>query len=189
MEEWKPIRGYEDRYEVSSLGRVRNLQTGKLLTPKQHNRGYHAVILCRNKKQKYFLVHRLVAIAFVPTDDESLTINHIDEDTLNNNVDNLEWCTNAENNRKFLENRKIYGCVSVCGKKTYKNKTNSGGFHAGRKENPTHVIQMDMDGTFVKEWSSAAETKRQLGYNTWSISQCCNGKRKMAYGYKWQYAV
>ena len=193
-ETWKPIRGYEDRYEVSTCGRVRNSKTGYVITPKVNDSGRHHVILYVGRKGRSFLVHRLVAEAFIPTEDTSLTINHIDEDPLNNNVENLEWCSIKENIQKFLDNRKTYGLVSVSGKKVYKTRSGNHNSHpkyvgCGRKENPTHVIQMNMDGTFVKEWPSAAETKRILGYNTWSISQCCNGKRHTAYGYKWQYAV
>ena len=184
-ETWKPIRGYEDRYEVSTRGRVRNSITGHVLTPKLNNRGRYHVILCRNRGQQSFLIHRLVAETFIPTPSINLTINHIDEDPLNNNVENLEWCSHKENVEKFIANRKIYGNKSACGKKVYKGNSHG----QGKPENMTPVIQMTMDGEFIKEWPSAAETKRKLGYNTWSISQCCNGKRKMAYGYKWQYAV
>lgn len=168
METWKPIRGFEESYEVSDLGRVRNSNTGKILTPKNHNRGYYHVILMKQGRQKSFLVHRLVALAFIPTENERLTINHIDENKLNNRRDNLEWCSKDENIRLYQKNHPE---------------------KVGRPENPTPVRQFTKQGVFIKLWDSVAEVHRQLNYSTWSISQCCNGKRKTAHGYMWQYAT
>lgn len=165
---WKDIAGYEKHYQVSNLGRVRNFNTGKVLTLKKHNRGYYHVILVKQGKQKSFLVHRLVALAFIPTGDTTQTINHIDENKLNNRVDNLEWCSNEENIHIYQRNHPE---------------------KVGRPENPTPVLQLTKQGMFLKLWESVAEVHRQLNYSTWSISQCCNGKRKTAHGYVWQYAT
>lgn len=166
-EAWRAVPGYEALYEVSNQGRVRRVR-GSVLTPKKHNRGYYHVILAKDGRNKSFLVHRLVAKAFIPTNDEHLTVNHIDEDKLNNRVENLEWCSMGSNIRKYQEN--------------HPNKV-------GRPENLTPVHQFDLKGNLVKVWVSVADAHRTLNFSTWSISQCCIGKRKTAHGYKWRYVT
>lgn len=106
---WKDVRGYEGLYQVSSLGRVKHLAsergkgTGRyarperLCTPHIANNGYWAVDLYRNNERKTYLVHRLVAIAFVRNPDEKLYVNHIDSNRLNCTAENLEWVTVSEN--------------------------------------------------------------------------------------------
>ena len=105
---WRPIVGYEGLYEVSSYGRVRSLDRydnknhfRKGLIMKQNDsgngRGYMSVILCLNGKIKKYLVHRLVAQAFIPNPDNLPEVNHKDENPGNNNVTNLEWCDHSYN--------------------------------------------------------------------------------------------
>lgn len=79
-------------YEVSSYGRVRNL-TGKVLKTYIQNCGYEQVKLMNKHKQ----IHRLVAMCFIDNPEHKKYVNHIDGNKLNNNVSNLEWCTNSEN--------------------------------------------------------------------------------------------
>ena len=100
-EQWRDVEGYDGMYQVSDLGRVRSLKFGrvKVLRAYKNNNGYLRVNLKRYGSRKNFLVHRLVAQAFIPNDDESKNqINHIDECKQNNRVDNLEWCDNRYNN-------------------------------------------------------------------------------------------
>lgn len=95
-EQWKVIDGYNGLYEVSSLGRVRSKKYGywRILKPRNSGCGYFSVTLSKNGQLRYFLVHRLVAQAFIPNSDDSKTqINHIDECKQNNRVSNLEYCT------------------------------------------------------------------------------------------------
>lgn len=93
MEQWKKIVGYEN-YEVSNIGRVRNSKTMYILKP-QKKEGYNRIGLY-NKK---FLVHRLVAQAFIPNHENKPCVNHINGVRDDNIVENLEWCTISENNK------------------------------------------------------------------------------------------
>ena len=173
IEEWRPVKNFEGLYEVSNLGNVRSLNwrntgTTRNLKPRLNNKGYYDVLLSRRGHQYRSTVHRLVARAFIPCENESMTVNHKDENTKNNRVDNLEWCSLKQNITKYQDNNPD---------------------KVGRPENFTPVRQIDKNGKVIKIWKSAAEVHRILKYSIWSISQCCNGKRKTAYGYSWQYAT
>lgn len=115
LEEWRTIKGYEDRYEVSNLGRVRSLthlswngythwkKEGCILKLRIQNAGYYVVDLNLNGKCKTKLVHRLVAETFI-SDIGTNVVNHIDENRLNNHVENLEIVsqnTNLNKSSKF----------------------------------------------------------------------------------------
>lgn len=96
MEIWKELERFPG-YEVSNLGRVKSNKgkTPKFLKIVKNNRGYDLVCLFHNKKRYTGYIHRLVAEAFIPTGLDILTaeVNHIDKDTSNNSIDNLEWTT------------------------------------------------------------------------------------------------
>lgn len=110
MEEiWKDIEGYEGLYQVSNLGRVKSLDRkidfkdgryatykGRVLSPKIKN-GYKYVVVTQNSKYRTFLVHRLVAKAFLPNPENKPCIDHINTDRTDNRVENLRWCTHKEN--------------------------------------------------------------------------------------------
>lgn len=108
-EQWKPIEGTDGRYEVSNTGKVRSMnynKTGKVkeLKQKTDRYGYQTVILHVNKKQVYPTVHRLVAQAFVPNDENKPQVNHISGDKTDNSSENLEWCTASENVQHAFDN-------------------------------------------------------------------------------------
>lgn len=95
-EKWKPIEGYDGKYEVSTYGRVRR-DDGYLVNQETHCKGYKRVDLWKDGKRKHHKVHRLVAEAFIPNPDNKPQVNHKDFDVANNRMWNLEWVTDAEN--------------------------------------------------------------------------------------------
>lgn len=110
-EQWADVEGYEGRYSVSSYGRVKSLSRTSPRETKRFNyplpikgrirklyvrQRYHVVTLS-NKKVITYLVHRLVAQAFIPNPQNKPFINHKDGNPANNHVSNLEWCTHGEN--------------------------------------------------------------------------------------------
>lgn len=106
MENWKPVFGYEGSYEVSDLGNVRGLdrfnslgapRKGGVMSQTLTAKGYRRLGLSRDGKMSALQVHRLVCLAFIPNPDNKPQVNHIDGDKTNNHLDNLEWCTNGEN--------------------------------------------------------------------------------------------
>jgi hypothetical protein len=105
METWKPVVGWEEVYEVSDFGRVRRIgcasgtHRGRLLRPRPHSHGYLSVSLCRNSKAKSFLIHRLVAVAFLGHfPNEKPEINHKNGNKSDNSLSNIEWATRSTNN-------------------------------------------------------------------------------------------
>lgn len=100
-EKWKDIDGYDGMYQVSDLGRVRSRKSGEwmVMKPINNGKGYLVVNLCKYGIMKTYRVHRLVASAFIPNNDESKTlINHRNEIKSDNRVSNLEYCTALYNN-------------------------------------------------------------------------------------------
>lgn len=105
---WKDIPGYEGLYEVSSLGRIRSLYTGKFRVPVRSGHGYTAVELSLNGKKQRHYVHRLVALAFIaPSSQGKNQINHKNCNKADNRAANLEWVTHQENMAHAYDNGKI----------------------------------------------------------------------------------
>lgn len=105
IELWAPIKGYEGLYEVSNKGRIKSLAKNAGNSPrkkrirklKETRHGYLNVSLWKFGKSKHPLVHRLVAMAFLPNPCNYPEVNHLDGDRKNANVENLEWCTTSQN--------------------------------------------------------------------------------------------
>lgn len=114
VEEWRPVKGFDGLYEVSNHARVRSLDRisrskhrngksftrkvkGHIITQRVNKNGYLTVRLSKDGERKKYLVHRLVAIAFVPNPYELPFVNHKDDTPKNNMPDNLEWCTHLYN--------------------------------------------------------------------------------------------
>jgi hypothetical protein len=109
---WKPVKGYENYYEVSNDGEIRNIvrlivcsnrsycRKQKELRQYVNRRGYKTVKLYDgNAKGVMFTVHRIVALTFLENLNNYKEVNHIDYDKFNNSVENLEWCTRSHNVR------------------------------------------------------------------------------------------
>lgn len=107
MEEfWKDIKGYEGLYQVSSLGKVKSLYKNKILKPRVKENDYLIVSLYKDKVDKKFYIHRLVANAFIPNPDQKEYVNHKNFDKSNNTAENLEWVTRMENFRHYKNSYK-----------------------------------------------------------------------------------
>ena len=106
---WKDIQGFEELFQVSNLGRIRSLdrfvksgksqrfQKGQIMHPHVTNKGYLRADLTNNGQKFKYMVHKLVAEAFIPNPNNLPFVNHIDENKQNNSTNNLEWCTNKYN--------------------------------------------------------------------------------------------
>jgi hypothetical protein len=101
MNEFTPIPNFEENYQISKDGRVysvpRNGTKGGILKTSKDKDGYAKVILYKDNKAHYFLLHRLVALTFLENPENKPTVNHKDTNKENNHVDNLEWATVKEN--------------------------------------------------------------------------------------------
>lgn len=113
-EEWRPIKNYEDRYAVSSFGRVKVLpRKGSriiveiIMILENHYRGYKCIQLTNLNGRKKFFIHRLVGDAFLPNPDMLPVVNHKDLDKHNNNLSNLEWVSFSDNTRHYFYNKKV----------------------------------------------------------------------------------
>lgn len=96
----KDIKDFEGIYAITSCGRVWSYQSKKFLKPNIQKRGYYHYRLYKNGKQKSFLAHRLVAMAYLSNPDNLPEVNHKDENKSHNYLGNLEWCT-REYNREY----------------------------------------------------------------------------------------
>lgn len=167
QEEWRDISGYEGRYQVSNLGRVKSLPGksrgksfgNKVLVQFEGKYGYAIVNLSR----KSHLVHRLVAKAFIDNPNNYRCVNHKDENKKNNTVDNLEWCTYKYNSNYGTRNERI------------------------SKNGGRPIVQYDLQGNFVKRWRSIAEVSRFYGVRRTTICGCCAGRQHTSCGYVWRY--
>ena len=166
-EEYVEIKGYEGLYWINKKGEVKSRYRVK--KPSINKDGYYIVNLSKEGKGKSFYIHRLLALHFIPNLDNLSQVNHKDENKLNNDLSNLEWCTQDDNFH--------YGTRGIRSGQTQ------------RKTSPKRkpIIQYSLDMEFIAEFSSVAEAARQLNFCHSTISQCCKGNYKQAYGYIWKY--
>lgn len=167
MELWKNVLGFDVLYEVSNLGRVRTLYDRfkgytdqyKYLTPTDNDNGYLRFNFKLNGKSKTVYLHKLVAQAFVPNNQNYQEVNHIDENKYNCCASNLEWCDHkyncnygTRNLRSGLKNCKKIKCVE------------------------TNIIYNSID-----------EASKKLNIIKTAICNCLNGRSKSCGGYRWEY--
>ena len=106
--DWCWIKDYENIYEISNNGDIKRYYKNgniRILKPTKNNKGYLFLSLCKKGEQKFFLIHRLIAIYFIPNPDNKPYIDHRDGDKLNNSISNLRWVSHQEN----MLNKKNYG--------------------------------------------------------------------------------
>lgn len=173
---WKDIKDYEGLYQVSNFGRVKSLRryvargtnkywvNEKILKPR-YTKGHYYTSLHKNKKSKNYYIHRLVAEAFIPNPDNLPCINHKDENTANNNVNNLEWCTHKYNANYGTRNKRLSDMFT----------------NDPKRSKPIQCIET---GTI---YPSAKEAERQTGIFATKIIQVCKKRHQTTGGYHWKY--
>lgn len=164
MEEWKSIKELDDKYEVSSLGNIRNVNTGKILNGDINNIGYKRIMA----GGKHYFVHRLVAKYFVDGYEDGLVVNHKDGNKLNNIPNNLEWVTRSENDlHAFRLNL--------------------------RKPHPSEhrykIIKYDLaTNKILHIYENSTECSNDLKVSRSNIYATCHGKQKSCKGFGLKYA-
>lgn len=177
FEFWQDIPGYEGLYQASTYGKIRSVERicirgrgGKVVLPEKimaqgtDRDGYSIVGISVNSKKQLKKVHRLIAETFLPNPLNFSQVNHKDEVKSNNFVSNLEYC-DCKYNIRF-----------------------GSGIERSAQKRRKRVLQFDLAGNYLKTWDTAADVERELGVYASSICRCCNGKMRIAYGYKWKYA-
>lgn len=188
-EEWRDIVGYEGFYQVSNMGSVRSLTRtfmrsdgsrvtyrGKILNPSCPC-PYLTVVLSKKNKHYTTRVHRLVAEAFIPNPDGLRCIDHIDCDKTNNRVDNLRWCTHAENTRYAKEN----GSLPTI-KLSERSPEQQAKYRAASKARRIPIIRSD-----GKVYECREDAARDLGVTYSAISHVLMGLCKTSGGYGFDY--
>lgn len=180
---WKDIPEYEKVYQASNAGEIKRIKpyknqytewnSNKILKPTKNNKGYLYVTLKNGNLSSKVLVHRLIAKTFINNYENKSYINHIDGNPLNNNISNLEWCTQKENMEHCFNILKFKGSNY----KKYCEKSN----------NHKRVIQLDKNGDLIKVWECIKNASVSLNIKPSCISNCLSNKCKTAGGYIWEY--
>lgn len=167
MEIWKNIQGFEG-YQISNLGNVKSFKLKKEnIKSKNIDRyGYEIVCFCLNGKSKTKTVHRLVALAFIPNDENKPQVNHINGIKTDNRVDNLEWVTAKENTKHALENKLQ---IRYKGEKC---------FHFGKRGGETNRAKKVLDTSSGKIYGSLKDVLPLTNCSYKNLSRQLTGDRK-----------
>lgn len=180
-ERWIEVDGFPG-YEVSDHGSVRSIDRiiertgwtslrvkGRVLAQHRDRRGYPMVALYNRGYRKFIRVHRLVALAFIQNPEHKRTVNHIDGDKSNNNLNNLEWATDSENIIHAVKNGLM---VFTMGAEKYNSRA---------------VYMLDDDLNILKRYECIRDAERDTGAPNQNISKACKGKLNRVCGHKWMY--
>lgn len=191
-EVWKAIQGHDGFYEVSNIGRVKRISRighnptapneidrfytiikNKILKL-GNSKGYKRICIYRENKRYHYHVHRLVAMAFIPTVDGKPWVNHKDGNKANNVVENLEWCSQSEN---VLHYRNVLG----------KGANHFLGKKFGLAPCSKKVLCKKVTGEIVGEFDSLVRAALVLGINKKNITGNLIGHRRTTGGYIFSY--
>ena len=187
QEIWKTViteDGIYENYQVSNLGRVKSLNyhREKILKQRKGKDGYLRINFYKNGKMKNYMVHRLVAMAFIPNISNYNCVDHRDTNKENNKLSNLTWVTHKQNMNNELSRKKMSesqkGSTKMLGKHHSEETKNKLSEVNGKK-----VICLETGYIF----QSTREIQRQLGINNASISLCCNKKYKQTHNMTFRY--
>lgn len=182
MEEFKDIPWYEGLYKINLYWDIKYLWNCKrwkywtILSKVNTDDWYLRTTLWKDGKRKSLLIHRLVALTFIPNPDNKLEVNHIDGNKHNNFYLNLEWCTKSENQKHRYQ---------VLWQKPYWE------WKFWKEHNCSiSVNQYSKSWEFIKMWDSMWDVERELKIPTWHIWACCKWRKhyNTAGWYKWEYA-
>lgn len=179
-EEWKDVKGFEEKYQISNYGRLKNKLNNHIYKNTNKNGDYFSVVLTYKNKSKSTRIHRLVAEAFIPNPDNLPQVNHIDMNKQNNNVDNLEWCTLKYNINEAIKIKPqmLLGMIKYNKNRAHKN-----------------IYQYSLDNKFIRKFKTIKEAHNITGVCKRNILQVCNKEpynikgciRKQAGGYIWKF--
>lgn len=153
------VSGYEGLYAVTEDGMVWSYRSKRFLTPFQDINGYMKVTLCKNGKCKQYMLHKLVAEAYIPNPTCLSDADHISENKTDCSASNLQWLSHIDNCNRGTRNDRI------------------------RSTQGTKVLCIELNRVFDSIRQASNETKSDRD----GIKRCCDGKQQISGGYHWEY--